>query len=266
MLLILGCGRLGRLVAQAWTGGPILGVRRGAAEGDAPVAGLTLLSGDISDPALWDALPAAAARAGARWPATAVLLAATPGLRRGVDNGLRQAARLIAERLGAARAVYSGTCAVYADSGGALVDEAYALATQDPPIAALVEIEANLGAHADALTVRLPAIVGAARTRPLEQLRAGQVRGNLDHPFSFIHERDAAELLVEALMGGLGRGVLNAASPLPMTRRQFYGALAAAHGLSAPAGDAARGISRDIDASRLWARLPTRRWRGPHEP
>jgi nucleoside-diphosphate-sugar epimerase len=274
MLLILGCGRLGQLVAARWGGGPVVGVRRsasaasGAGEPAPQPAQLILRTGDIADAACWSALPGEIAECGLAWPPPQVLLAASPGLRRGRDHGLAAAAELIRRHLPRARLVYTGTTAVYADAQGAAVDEQGAVAAHDPAVAGLLAIEAAVTAQADALVLRLPALVGPARTQALERLRAGglTVRGSLDRPFPFIHEVDAAELCVQALAGAFGRGLLNAASPQPLSLRAHYCQLAQAAGVPEPLGDGAAVPSRSIDAGRLWSMLPGRVWRAPCDP
>jgi nucleoside-diphosphate-sugar epimerase len=258
--LILGCGVVGTLVGEllAGRGDRALGVRRSAAD----PARFPILRGDIADPAWWDGVPAAARAHGLAWPVPAVLLAANPGVRRGRDNRLAEAARLARERLPDARLVYTGSTAVYADAGGADVDESGAVDAADPATAALLAIERAVLAHPRALALRIPALVGPTRTHALERLRAGErtVKGDLARPFSFLHERDCAEVCLAALDGALGVGPLNAASPERITAGDYHAALARAAGVPPSVGDGARVPSRWIDARRLQALLP-RAWR-----
>ncbi len=269
-LLILGCGRLGMAVARLWRPGVVVGVRRNPSadqmQGSEPSEdqGCMLLHGDISSPTWWVSLPDELQRLGMPWPPRHVLFAATPGLRRQRDHGLREAASLITRHLPQARVVYSGTCAVYADSGGAAVTEAGALGSGDAAIEGLIAIETNLAPLTDLLVLRLPALVGAQRMAARERLRAGAttVSGSLDRPFPFLHERDAAELLAQALHGGFGRGVLNAASPQRIRVRDYYREIARALGVPEPVGNATHVRSLAVDAGRLWSMLPGRAWRG----
>lgn len=249
-IVILGCGAVGCAAGRLLQarGHAVTGVRRTPAADP----GLPMLAGDGADPALWTRLPAP----------DAVLLTATPGLRRGGDNHLDRAAALIPA---AARVVYSGTTAVYGEAAGAAVAE-------DGPLAAdagaLLAVEAAVLARADALVLRCPALTGPARTRiharAAAALAAGTpllVAGDPDRPFSYLHDDDLAWLLAEAVDGRLAaqRGVLNAAHPRPTTVRAHYAAQAGV--AVAIASDGTAKPSRAIDAGRLHRLLPGRAWR-----
>lgn len=258
-LVILGCGRLGAWVAQAWQG-PVVGVRRQPPTGDRLV-----VAGDISQASCWQELPRALAERGGRWPPGAVLVSATPGLRRGRDHGLAAAVALARMAAPRARLVYSATTAVYRDAGGAAVTEDAPLAREDPAIAGLLAIEEEVARQDDHLILRLPALVAPGRTAARERLVAqgGIVRGALERPFPYLHEADAAELLVRALRGGLGTGIVHAASGHALTLGDFYRQLAAAAGLPPPRGDDTPQPARRLDCRRLRARGGELAWRLP---
>ncbi len=264
-VLILGCGVVGTAAGEALLalGHQPLGVRRRPlAHGR---AGFTVISGDASDPALFTALAAAMPRI------DAVLLTATPGIRRGRDHGLPAAAALVRRFLPDARLVYSGSTAVYADAGGAGAAEQAALRHDDAACAGLIAIEQAVAAQPGALVLRVPALVGPSRNHARERLRAtadlGQpliIGGDLARPFSYLHELDLSELCVQAALGGLGSGLLNAASPERLTVGGYYQLLARDMGLTVElAGDGSAQPSRWIDASALHALVGARRWRGP---
>jgi len=260
-VLILGCGDLGmrvrrRLLAQ---GIPVTGIRRHAQAGDG------LIAGDAADPAMWDQLP------GGPW--RAALLSATPGLRRGRDNGLAAAAALMARRLPGARLVYSGTTSVYGGIAGTL-DEDSPVDRTDPAIVGLLAIEQTLGTHRDSLVLRFPAIVGAGRNRVRNRLLAGDytVTGDLDKPFNFIHQEDAAALCVEALLGCGGTGVVNAVAPFEVSMREYYAAHALAVGVD-PAlltgelpGERVNAAARLVRSNRFDQRFSPRPWRYFDDP
>lgn len=259
-VVVLGCGTIGCLVGQRLvaSGHGVIGVRR---QPDAVATAFPVIAGDIASAAIYDRLGSP----------TAALLAANPGLRRGGDNRLAEAARLARACWPLARLVYTGTTSVYADAGGAGVAEDGALA-DDPAARALLAIEQAVlgstvvGAAADgsALVLRATALVGPTRTHATGRLRAGDwtVRGALDRPFSWLHEDDLADLCVAALDGAFGSGVLNAAAPERGTVGDYYRGLARAAGLvGEPHGDGAALPARWIDAGRLWAMCPGRRWR-----
>ncbi len=251
--VILGCGSVGcaaghLLTQRGWT---VIGVRRSAMVDP----GFALMQGDAADPALWQGLPRP----------DAVLLTATPGLRRGGDNRLALAALTVPAET---RLVYSGTTAVYGDAAGAGVAE-------DGPLAAdagaLLAVEAAVLAHANACVLRCPGLVGPTRTRVQERARAAAatgrpltVPGDPDRPFSILHEDDLADLLAEAVDGRLRalRGVCNAAHPRPLTVRSYYAEQARRAGVAvAIAPDGSSKPSRSIDVQRLDALLPGYAWR-----
>ncbi len=252
-VVILGCGKVGvaagaLLAARGWE---CHGVRR-RPEGE---TGFPMMAADAANPELWRRLPRP----------EAVLLTATPGLRRGGDNRLEQAARQIPS---GCRVVYSGTTAVYGEAAGAAVDEDGQLAAT---ATALLEVEAAVLAHPDALVLRCPALVGSGRQRVQERARAAAatgtaltVPGDPDRPFSILHDDDLAWLLSEAVDGLLRshRGILNAAHPHSPTVRQYYAEQARRAGVEvAIASDGTPKPSRAIDARRLHALVPAHVWR-----
>lgn len=256
-LLVLGCGRLGGRVAtlMAARGWAVTGVRRAPAA-DAPCP---LIAGDLADPALVARLP----------DADALLFAATPGLRRGRDNRLAEAAALAVRRWPRARLVATATTAVYADQDGGAADEAAAVADGDPAVAGLLAVEQALLAHDDALVLRVAALVGPGRQHAAERIRVAAgapltIAGDPERPFAYLHEDDAAELCALALEGGLGRGLLNAAAPTVLTVAGYYRLLAQRLGVALDLrGDGSPAPRRAVDAGRLHALLPGRAWRSP---
>lgn len=261
-VIILGCGVIGGFVggALAASGHQVIGVRR-SARPDLSL-GFPIVTGDIADPALYVAMNSAMSRV------DAVLLAANPGVRRGQDNGVETAANLVAWHLEGARLVYTGTTSVYGDAGGAAVDESGPL-DPGPEAQRLLAIEQAVLKIPSALVLRATALVGPTRTFARERLRTAAaegrpcvVKGALDRPFSYLHEQDLAELCVAALANDLGVGPLNAASPEHLTVRGYYETLARNAGLScALESDGSAAPSRAIDARRLHALCPQRRWR-----
>ena len=222
------------------------------------------LAGDIADAALYTAIVSAMPRV------DAVLLAANPGVRRGQDNGLVDAARLVHWKLGDTRLVYTGTTSVYADTGGAGVDEAGAIDT-GPEAQQLFSIERAVLEQPGSLILRATALVGPTRTFARERIKAAAaekrpcvVKGDLDRPFSYLHEADLAELCLVAMAGGLGDGVLNAAAPERLTVRGYYATLSRQAGVACVLeSDGAPAPSRWIDARRLHELCPGRSWRSP---
>ncbi len=252
-VVILGCGIVGGLAGRILVGRghQVVGVRRHSNDD----VGFPLIVGDAADPAVWKRLP----------HPSAVLLTATPGLRGGGDNRLAAAAAAIPSE---ARVVYSGTTAVYGDADGAAVAEDGPFATG---AAELLAVEAAVLAHAGALVLRCPALVGPNRVRVQERARqaaaAGQplrVPGEPDRPFSVLPDDDLAGLLAEAVDGRLAgvHGVWNAATPQRLTVREYYALQANRAGVTVDiASDGSAKPSRAIDAGRLHALLPDWPWR-----
>ncbi len=253
-IAILGCGDIGVRVGSSLVelGHAIIGVRRQPPTHAAHR--FEIIAGDAGDDALYAQLG----------EVDALLLAANPGVRRGRDNGLARAAGLMCSRYAYARLVYTSTTSVYGDAGGAEIDEHGALA-QDAAALALQAIEQPFLSHANALVLRVAAIVGPTRTHAADRLRSNDttVRGALDRPFSYIHEQDLAEILVEALTGNHGQGVVNCAAPARISVGDYYRTLARRIGIDPGrlTGDGAAVASRRIMAPRLQASAAGRAWR-----
>ncbi|MEK7414098.1 MAG: NAD-dependent epimerase/dehydratase family protein [Planctomycetota bacterium] len=256
-ILILGCGRLGTHVAHRLItlGHQVHGVRRSSSTD----ASIPMTVGNAAETTTWAML-------GSDWQA--VLLCATPGLRRGRDNNLDRIAALVHERLPAARFVYSGSTAVYGDAGGAAVAEDGPLAADAGP---LLAIERAVLEQVDSLVLRMPALVGAARDRAIIRAReaatAGKpllIPGDPDRPFPFIHEQDAADVATAALIGVLHQecGVMNAAAPIQLTARDYYReASHRAKITTSIVSDGTTKPARSIDSSRLWQFMSQYAWK-----
>lgn len=251
MILILGCGRLGlavgaRLIAA---GLAVTGLRRGTEEKTA----FPMYHGDLADAGVLATLPAA----------EAILLCATPGLRRGGDHGLAAGVAALNRIQPRARLVYTGSTAVYADAEGGRVAEDGKLAEDDPAVAGLLAIERAVLARPQALVLRCPALIGPGRGE--KRVRSGlvQVAGDPGRPCSFLHADDLADICVAALAGRLGGGVLNAAHPDAITLRELHQATADRLGVQCTIqGDARKVRSLIVDARKLHALMPGHDWRG----
>lgn len=259
-VVLLGCGVIGvatgRLLVAA--GHRVIGIRR---QPDGTDVGFPLIAGDAADPALYPHIAAIFA------PIDAVLFSANPGIRRGRDNGLVASAQVMCASYPAARLVYTGTTSLYADAAGGPVHEQSAV-EETPEAHALAAIEQPFSQHPNALILRATALVGPTRTFTRDRLRTANggeliVKGDLDRPFSFLHELDLADLCVRALLGHFGYGVLNAASPQRTTVRAYYAALCKSADVTVQLiSDGATVPSRWIDATRLQALVPGYAWRG----
>jgi nucleoside-diphosphate-sugar epimerase len=261
--IILGCGVIGGMAGQllAAAGHTVVGVRRRARP--EPIAGCPIITGDIADPALFAALSNHMPRV------DVIILSANPGIRRGQDNGLVQAVELYGQHFPNAALIYTGTTSVFADAQGAGVDENGPIDRNDPNTAALMAIEDAVMRHAQAIILRATAIVGPTRTFAQKKCREaaanGQpciVAGNIERPFSYIHEHDLAELVVAATTDKLPPGIYNTAAPERLTVRDYYLGLAAQAGVHCSVvSDGTTTSSRWIDAVKLHKLLPEKRWR-----
>ena len=260
-VLILGAGRIGMSVGKRLRGlgHQVIGVRR-KDPGLEPV--MPMVFGDLADPVTYKPIPGAF---------DAILLCATPGVRRGKDNGLGRGAKLIADKWGSARVVYTGTSAVYADLQGGDADEDSPLAETDDNDA-LLAIEDGLLAIENTLILRCAALLGPRYAESRNRVRmAGQIgeviiRGDPNRPFSYLHERDLIDIVCDAIQGGFGCGILNASSPLRRSYADSYRVLVQKLGqMNKVVGDGQEIPSRRINASRLWGAYPGRQWRTPFD-
>ncbi len=260
-VVILGCGRLGAAVGAqlAAAGHQVVGVRRSV--GGNP--GFPLLIGDLSDADALAGLPRA----------DVILLAATPGLRRGRDHGLAIGVGLLNRLQPQARLVYTSTTAVYADAGGGWVDESGAVGGDDA-VRALLAIEAAVLERADFLVLRCPALTGPGRGAAAKVATgAVTIAGDPLRPCSHIDAGDLAAVCVHSLLDdrGIGRqrGILNAAHPQPVAIQDLYLACARELGVACTITSNTTGItigdtqpvrSLRVDARRLHALLPDLSW------
>jgi nucleoside-diphosphate-sugar epimerase len=265
-ILILGCGVIGTLVGKQLATGhhQVLGVRRRARTDQS--CGFPIVTGDIADPALHVSLLASLSRV------DAVLLSANPGVRRGQDNGLVTATRLVSEYYPQARLVYTGTTSVYGDAHGQGVNETTPIDRADATTNALMAIEDAVLAHKDAIILRATALVGPSRTFSRDKIRAavsaGQpcvVAGDVHRPFSYLHELDLVDLCLLALSGELAAGLYNAAAPRTtpnLTVGGYYSLIAQQDNRTCEVtGDGQSTPARWIDSVKLLKCLPHKPWR-----
>ncbi len=114
--------------------------------------------------------------------------------------------------------------------------------------------------------LRVTALVGPTRTHVQQRLTPGEVvvKGSSERPFSYLHEDDCADICVDAVLGQLGTGMLNAAAPEQFTVASYYQRIAQRVGIAITVrGDDTVVPSRWIDARRLHAHYPGRVWKQP---
>ncbi len=165
-----------------------------------------------------------------------------------------------------------GTTSVYGDAGGQGVNETTSIIRDDATTTALMAIEDAVLAHNDPIILRATALVGPSRTFSRDKIRAavaaGQtcvVAGDVDRPFSYLHELDLADLCLAVLAGALTSGIYNAAAPqaTPILTVGGYYALIAQqdHVTCAVMGDGNPAPARWIDSTKLQRCFPNKKWR-----
>jgi nucleoside-diphosphate-sugar epimerase len=145
-----------------------------------------------------------------------------------------------ARRILPARIVYVSTSGVYGDCGGALVDEARAIAPQTARARRRADAERRLAlwcsSHALALVVlRVPGIYAADRL-PLTRLRAGTpaLRAEDDVYTNHIHADDLAAIVARALDEDAAGGIYHASDDSEIRMGDWLDLVAERHGLPRP--------------------------------
>ncbi|MDA3959663.1 MAG: hypothetical protein PF961_02650 [Planctomycetota bacterium] len=224
-VLIVGCGAVGVRAGDALhaRGHAVIGLRRSDAQRRSP---WPMLQGDGASQALHDHI----ARAWGR--IDVVLITATPGLRSGTGgNHLDRVIARCARAWPHARMVYTGSTAVYADTGGAQFAEDAPLG-RSPRARALLALEAAVLARGNALVLRAGALAGRRRAMHSPRLASGtmRIRGSMRRSLSWVHEDDLAALAAAACTG-LGSGAINVTAPVWPSIASFHRRQAAELGL-----------------------------------
>ncbi len=241
--LILGCGYLGRRVADAWTaqGHSVAALTRSAARADALcAAGIEPVLGDVTDFGSLRALPAA----DVVLHAVGLDRAAGQSQRTVYVDGLENVARALRGRFGTFLHVSSSS--VYGQTQGEWVDEASACAPTRENGRVCLDAEAVLwrelhdprgGASHRCCLLRLTGIYGPGRLlQRIETLRAGlPIGGNPDSWLNLIHVEDAAAAVVACGERGRAGSTYLVSDDRPVRRREYYSLLARLAGAPEPA-------------------------------
>ncbi len=136
--------------------------------------------------------------------------------------------------------VYTGSCAVYGDHRGAVVNEESTLKPSQPNHHILIKTESTLlDIPSCAVAIlRLGEIIGPGRM-PLDRLRKIQgltLPGSGDSPANFSPVEQILKVLEYSLNNRL-QGIFNVVSDDHPTRRHLYASLAKSHGLQPPQWD-----------------------------
>lgn len=240
-LLIIGCGYLGRRVAQLWQGrqppGTVQALTR-TAENASILTELNIVPiiGDVLDAWSLKNLP----------PVETVLYAV--GLDRKSNRSMRE---VYVEGLGnvlrqvaphTRRFIYISSTSVYGQSHGEWIDESSpCIPTRDNGV---IQLEAEQLVHetfADshdrqAVILRLSGIYGPGRLlRRLEEVRSAKpIDGNPNAFLNLIHGDDAARIAVACATRSEPSATYLVSDDCPVTRREYYERLASLAGAPEP--------------------------------
>jgi nucleoside-diphosphate-sugar epimerase len=242
--LIIGCGYLGRRVADLWTsaGHEVSALTRSPANAVMlREAGVQPLIGDVLDPASLAHLP----QADTLLYAVGYDRAASASKREVYVNGLRNVLAAMAGRVG--RVIYVSSTSVYGQSDGSWIDEESDCQPTTESGQTCLEAEDTLrtqielgGLPADTTILRLAGLYGPGRLiGRLDQLRGrAPVAGRPDAWLNLIHVDDAARCVVSCAGGCSARSLYLVSDDEPVRRRDFYTELARRAGAPAPSFDA----------------------------
>lgn len=251
--LIIGCGDLGRRVARAWRerGEAVAALTRShdnaamlEAEGIEPVVG------DVTRPESLADLPAA----GTVLYAVGFDRNAGPSMRDVYVDGLRNVLTALSDTFD--RFVYISSTSVYGQHAGEIVDEDSPTEPTRENGQICLEAEQLVRQLPNANILRLAGIYGPGRMlRRMESIRNREpVGGNPEAWLNLIHVEDAVQAVLACEdRGEPGRTYL-VADDRPVTRREYYTALANALDADAPEfqGDAATtGLNKRCNNRRL---------------
>ena len=218
--LIVGCGYLGRRVAEAWRddGRTVYALTRSRAD-EFRAAGLAPVTGDVTDPASLGGL--------SELPPIATVLYAV-GMDRRAGHSMREVyveglRNVLAALPRVGHWVHVSSTGVYSQADGSVVTEESSTEPLDESGRVVLEAERTLLAAASGATVlRFAGIYGPGRWLRKAALLAGEpYTADADKWLNLIHLADGARAVRCAELHGAG-GVFNVADDEPVRRRDFY--------------------------------------------
>lgn len=267
-VLIVGCGYLGRRAASVLkrAGHRVTALTRSPEKATQLAAtGIEPVVGDVLADSTLAALPAA----------DVLLIALTHDPASGVSkrsllvDGVANLVRELRTRVG--HVIYISSTSVYGQSDGSWIDESSPTEPTTEGGQLTLEAESTLRAICDAegsrcrLTIlRLAGIYGPGRLiARVDQLRAGApVSGAAEAWLNLIHVDDAAVIVSAVAAGKSSSPVLLVSDDRPVTRGEFYAAMAQVIGAPAPTfdpesteGRRTRGLNKRCRNARLHAEL-----------
>ena len=239
--LVIGCGYLGSRVAMTWRaqGSQVLAMTRSEKHAqELESIGLFPLVADVTIP---ESLP--------EFPEVDTVLycvahdrSSQTSKRTLYIDGLRNVLERLGSRIG--KFLYISSTSVYGQDSGEWIDESSECRPRKPDGEICLEAEDLVWQHfprqpvsmqRGASILRLSGLYGPGRlNRRIERLRSGQpVGGCADAWLNLIHVDDAATSVLACEMRGRHGAVYLVSDDRPLTRREYYDALAACVGTPA---------------------------------
>lgn len=240
MRLVIGCGYVGRRVAEAWVraGHEVAALSRSDERaGEFAAAGLRPIVGDVTDPGSLDNLPAA----DVVLHAVGFDRSAGPSQREVYVDGLVSGLERVAATT--RRFVYVSSTSVYGQADGEWVDETSPTEPVREGGRLCLEAERLVRDAFDAphatVALRLAGIYGPGRLlRRTEALRGGEpIGGNPEAWLNLIHVNDAVTTILAAADASTPRDTYLVADDEPITRRRYFTSLAELVGAPTPTFD-----------------------------
>lgn len=230
-VLVIGCGYLGRRVAEAWRrqGRRVVTTTRSRARADElRVAGFEPIVGDVTEPGSL-VLP----------EAEMVLYAV--GLDRSAGKSMRAVynsglGNVLAVLPRPGRFVYVSSTSVYGQTGGEEVDETAPTEPSDESGKVVLEAERLLHQRSpEAIVLRFAGIYGPGRLLRRQAIEVGEpIVGDADAWLNLIHVEDGVSAVLAAAERGRPGAVYNVSDGRPVRRRDFFTHLARRLGAPEP--------------------------------
>src|SRR5262245_18366421 len=227
--LILGCGYLGRVVARLWLaeGRRVAALTRSRPD-ELRALGVEPILGDVTDPATL------------RLPSVDTVLYAI-GMDRSAGRSMRDVyvgglTNVLNALPAPRRFVYVSSTSVYGQTGGEWVDEDSPTEPAEESGRVVLECERILRERLrDAIILRFAGIYGPGRIIKKSAVERGETLAtDPDRLINLIHVEDGARAVVAAAEQGPLGTTYNISDGNPVTRREFYTAMAELLGSPAP--------------------------------
>lgn len=256
--LIIGCGYIGRRVAQAWVqqGAEVWALTRSEEHARAlRDLGVRPVTGDVTDPSSLAVLPSAGT------VLYSVGFDRTSGktFREVYVDGLEHVLQALTGRTG--RLLYISSTSVYGQNDGQWVDETSECQPETPNGQACFDAEELVRRFAGGQVLRLAGIYGPGRLMArIEALRAKEpLRGNPAAWLNLIHADDAVAAILACELRGASGDTCLVCDDRPIRRAEYFETLARVLNLSLPRWSA-EPLS-DQERSKLNKRCSNRRLR-----